>query len=526
VAFAEWAAGALSNYRQEAAVDIGVEPVEMSSAENSPVMAPETIAPAIGQSIAEGIAQAETGESSVTATGDSAALERGARSTIDYQGNLIRTIEDKRGNLWFVAKDVCQAMGYRNHRSAVEKHCLKDGISKCNAITSGGSQALTHISWANVLRLTIRSNKRSVEPFLAWITDVFKDSPAVQAQECADMVMPPESVDSAATTVEGVARADLSSIFAFYGSSIRTYVDEKGMVWFAGVDVCAVLGYANPSKSIADHCRNDGLTKRYTVATPRGEQELTYLNEPNLYRLIIRSRKPEAQVFEQWLMEEVLPTLRRTGQYQCGAPAEPVAKPLPSPAPRIPRTFAEIEASILARTRVSSEGGVMGPYFSLEKGRVNFDGKDMGKIVRQLNQAVRLAKVLGKLTGVEDSETILSTAINTMLNVEDVDVYLMTHGRPFYIKDVADDFMSPTALGRHFGFSMAPATAVNKCLEEMGYQVCGSGMVLFVPTPKGRAYATFRSFAVNDRESRVHLFWRPSIIPLLEAFIHGEATTG
>ncbi|MBU2766667.1 hypothetical protein HAP94_10770 [Acidithiobacillus ferrivorans] len=315
------------------------------------------------------------------------------------------------------------------------------------------------------------------------------------------------------------------SIFNFHSSSIRTYVDEHGMAWFAAVDVCGILGYVNHRDIVTKHCREGGVSKRY-APTSSGEQEITFINEPNLYRLIIRSRKPEAQVFEQWLMEDVLPTLRRTGQYQCAAPAEPVAKPLPSPAQRIPRTFAEIEASILARTRVSSEGGVMGPYFSLENGRVNFDGKDMGKIVRQLNQAVRLAKVLGKLTGVEDPETILSTAINTMLNVEKVDVYLMTHGRPFYVKDVADDFMSPTALGRHFGFSIAPATAVNKCLEEMGYQVCGSGMVLFVPTPKGRAYATFRSFALNDRESRVHLFWRPSIIPLLEVFIQGAETTG
>lgn len=43
---------------------------------------------------------------------------------------------------------------------------------------------------------------------------------------------------------------------------------------------------------------------------------MTYINEPNLYRLIIKSRKPEAEKFEAFVMEEVLPTIRKTGKFQ------------------------------------------------------------------------------------------------------------------------------------------------------------------------------------------------------------------
>ena len=45
---------------------------------------------------------------------------------------------------------------------------------------------------------------------------------------------------------------------------------------------------------------------------------MTYINEPNLYRLIIKSRKPAAEAFEEWVMETVLPTIRKTGGYQVG----------------------------------------------------------------------------------------------------------------------------------------------------------------------------------------------------------------
>lgn len=63
-----------------------------------------------------------------------------------------------------------------------------------------------------------------------------------------------------------------------------------------------------------DHCKEAGVTKRYTPTTS-GNQEITFINEPNLYRLIIKSRKPEAERFEAWVFEEVLPQIRKTGSY-------------------------------------------------------------------------------------------------------------------------------------------------------------------------------------------------------------------
>ena len=95
---------------------------------------------------------------------------------------------------------------------------------------------------------------------------------------------------------------------------IRT-MEENGNVWFCGADVCKALGFTNPRKALGDHCKEKGVTKRDTL-TKGGNQQVAYINEPNLYRLIIHSRLPSAEKFEKWVFEEVLPAIRQTGKYE------------------------------------------------------------------------------------------------------------------------------------------------------------------------------------------------------------------
>ncbi len=104
-------------------------------------------------------------------------------------------------------------------------------------------------------------------------------------------------------------------LFEFDALPVRVMTGEDGEYWFCAKDVCTVLGFTNSRQSIADHCREKGVSKRYTL-TEQGKQELQFIDEGNLYRLIIRSRKEEAKQFETWVCDEVLPALRRTGNYQ------------------------------------------------------------------------------------------------------------------------------------------------------------------------------------------------------------------
>lgn len=93
---------------------------------------------------------------------------------------------------------------------------------------------------------------------------------------------------------------------------IRT-IEIDGKPYFVGTDVAKALGYSNPRKAILDHCK--GVTKRDTP-TSSGVQSMSYINEGDLYRLIMKSKLPSAEKFETWVMDEVLPTIRKTGSYQ------------------------------------------------------------------------------------------------------------------------------------------------------------------------------------------------------------------
>lgn len=113
----------------------------------------------------------------------------------------------------------------------------------------------------------------------------------------------------------------------FNGADIRMVQDENKEVWFVADDVCKVLGYKNTKAAIAAHCDKvtdskdmvEGeteLCKKITVKDANGQgRAMIAINEPDLYRLIMRSRMPDARKFEKWVVEDVLPTIRKTGKY-------------------------------------------------------------------------------------------------------------------------------------------------------------------------------------------------------------------
>jgi len=113
------------------------------------------------------------------------------------------------------------------------------------------------------------------------------------------------------TTTTGAAAP---AVFNFQSLDVRVFADDSGEPWFCASDVCAVLGYRNDSDAIAKHCRASGVAKR-DLSSGGQMREMTFINEGNLYRLIIKSRKPEAQAFEQEVMEVILPAIRKTGRY-------------------------------------------------------------------------------------------------------------------------------------------------------------------------------------------------------------------
>ncbi|MEB6258297.1 BRO family protein [Mammaliicoccus sciuri] len=89
----------------------------------------------------------------------------------------------------------------------------------------------------------------------------------------------------------------------------------EGKQWFPAIKVAEILGYANPRKAIRDHSKEKGVTIR-SVLSNGGTQNKKFIDEGNLYRLITKSKLPQAEQFEEWVFDDVLPTLRKTGSYQ------------------------------------------------------------------------------------------------------------------------------------------------------------------------------------------------------------------
>ena len=96
---------------------------------------------------------------------------------------------------------------------------------------------------------------------------------------------------------------------------IRTAVID-GEPWFVAVDVCRALEIVNSRDALT---RIDEDEKGVVLTdTPGGKQEVTTVNEPGLYSLVLGSRKPEAKAFKRWITHEVIPSIRKNGGYIAG----------------------------------------------------------------------------------------------------------------------------------------------------------------------------------------------------------------
>ena len=109
------------------------------------------------------------------------------------------------------------------------------------------------------------------------------------------------------------------------GHTVRVVGTSDSPLWVAA-DVCDVLGIKKARNALAG-LEPDEKDAR-TVGTLGGPQEMLVVNEPGLYRLLLKSRKPEAKAFSRWLTHEVLPCIRRHGCYPPPEGRQTVSNPL------------------------------------------------------------------------------------------------------------------------------------------------------------------------------------------------------
>jgi prophage antirepressor-like protein len=102
--------------------------------------------------------------------------------------------------------------------------------------------------------------------------------------------------------------------------SLTTITNDQGEVYFIGKEICEKLGYTNPSKAISDHVREKYRLELDNVSllslgVDLGQRGGVLISEPGMYSLIMRSKLDIAEKFQDWVTEEVLPSIRKTGSY-------------------------------------------------------------------------------------------------------------------------------------------------------------------------------------------------------------------
>ena len=93
--------------------------------------------------------------------------------------------------------------------------------------------------------------------------------------------------------------------------SVRT-ITKDNKTYFVGNDVAKALGYSETAKAIRTHCKG---VSEMDIPTNGGVQTMKMITEGDIYRLVIKSKLPQAEKFESWVFDNVLPSIRRTGSY-------------------------------------------------------------------------------------------------------------------------------------------------------------------------------------------------------------------
>ena len=113
---------------------------------------------------------------------------------------------------------------------------------------------------------------------------------------------------------ENVSRNSSVIPFDFDGAAIRVITDKLGDPWFIARDVADALGYSKPENAVARHCKAASTTPK------QGGGFMTIIPERDLYRLVMKSKLPAAETFEEWVVGQVLPAIRKNDTFSTQGP--------------------------------------------------------------------------------------------------------------------------------------------------------------------------------------------------------------
>lgn len=105
----------------------------------------------------------------------------------------------------------------------------------------------------------------------------------------------------------------MNEVFNFHGQEVRTVTIDNNP-YFSNADVCKILDINNPSQALK-RLKQDGVITNEVIDGLGRKQDMKFVSESNLYKLIFQSKKKEAEAFTDWVTSEVLPAIRKHGLY-------------------------------------------------------------------------------------------------------------------------------------------------------------------------------------------------------------------
>ena len=244
--------------------------------------------------------------------------ETNALQTWNYEDNNVRTIEMD-GEMWFVAKDVAQILGYAKPENAVATH-VDDEDKTSTLIQGSGSNYKSKtiiINESGVYALIFGSKLPNAKNVKKWFGEML--ATVKQGERKEEIVMNEKHLDEIENekiedySEKADAFANALQIWNYEDSNVRT-LEIDGEMWFVAKDVAAVLNYSNPRDAVSRHVDEEdkGVVKHDTLG---GVQNLAIINESGVYALIFGSKLPNAKKFKRWVTSVVLPSIHKHGAY-------------------------------------------------------------------------------------------------------------------------------------------------------------------------------------------------------------------
>ena len=222
----------------------------------------------------------------------------------------IRTIVGEDSEVWFVGKDIAEALGYKNPAEALNEHVDDDDrkaltykayskTEKASLWNGNDFSDKTVINESGMYSLIFGSKLESAKKFKRWITK--EVLPSLRKND--------KPTDAQQVTINNTPA---NCIFNLGDVDIK---DRDGEFWFCARDVADMIEYKSDTNQWNKWLDDED---KLTVQNARSGQNrnMTYISESALYRVLIKTDAPKAKPFERWVTKTVLPSLRKNGEYK------------------------------------------------------------------------------------------------------------------------------------------------------------------------------------------------------------------